>query len=74
MTTTYEDWAHGEYLSDVAEQEQIQEAVSRIPIDKVAWYLGTYGDELERRIELSYSNAETLCFRVVLGLWHRSVS
>jgi hypothetical protein len=60
MTTTYEDWAYGEYLSDLAQQEEIERAINRVPIDNTSWYLGTYGDELERRIKLSYSEAKEL--------------
>lgn len=60
MGMTYEDWAYEEYLSEQLQQEQIEKAIKQVPIDNTSWYLGTYGDELERRIKLSYSEAKEL--------------
>ena len=60
MTTSYEDYAYDEYMSEVGREEELQRAIENISIENASWYLGTFGDALERRVRGLIDEAKVL--------------
>jgi hypothetical protein len=60
MTTSYEDYAYDEYMSELGREEELQRAIENISIENASWYLGTFGDALEQRVRGLIDEAKVL--------------
>lgn len=64
MSTTWEDVAYQEYLSEIGleeyEEELKKRTIEELPLDKIRFYLGTYGDAIEKRVNKCINDAKEL--------------
>ncbi|MEO8435836.1 MAG: hypothetical protein ABI596_13130 [Pyrinomonadaceae bacterium] len=60
MTTSYDDYAYDEYMSELGREEELRQAIEGISIENASWYLGTFGDALEQRVRALIDEAKTL--------------
>ena len=62
MSTTWEDVAYQEYLSEIGleeyEEELKKRTIEELPLDKIRFYLGTYGDAIEKRVNKCINDAK----------------
>jgi hypothetical protein len=60
MTMSYDDWAYDQYMAEVGHEEELRRAIDDISIDNASWYLGTFGDALEKRVRTLMDEAKVL--------------
>ena len=60
MTTSYDDYAYDEYMSELGREEELRQAIEEISIENASWYLGTFGDALEQRVRGLIDEAKVL--------------
>jgi hypothetical protein len=73
MSSTYEDAMYDMYMEEEAriehESEIINKAIEGLSAENISFYLGTYGDAIEKRIKKCLDEANILLKINILG-WH----
>ena len=60
MTNSYDGYAYDEYMSELGREEELRRAIEEISIENASWYLGTFGDALEKRARVLIKEAKEL--------------
>jgi hypothetical protein len=66
---SYDDWAYDQYLADIGRDKELEDRIEEIAIENAGWYVGTFGDAVERRVR-GLMNEATL----LLGSGHLGAS
>lgn len=56
----YDDYAYDEYMRDEYECDLIENALKELSYENVQFFLGTYGDAIEKRISVLLNDSERL--------------